>query len=34
MSVRDAADYVSARLGVKRRMVYQLAMRLSQAREE
>lgn len=29
MSVRDAADYVSTRLGVKRRPVYQLAMRLS-----
>lgn len=29
MSVRDAADFVSARLGVKRRTVYQLAMRLS-----
>jgi 16S rRNA (cytidine1402-2'-O)-methyltransferase len=29
MSVRDAADYVSARLGVKRRPVYQLAMRLT-----
>jgi 16S rRNA (cytidine1402-2'-O)-methyltransferase len=29
MSVRDAADYVSARFGVKRRPVYQLAMRLS-----
>ncbi|WP_346346562.1 16S rRNA (cytidine(1402)-2'-O)-methyltransferase [Thetidibacter halocola] len=31
MSVRDAADAVSARLGVKRRVVYQLAMRLSGA---
>lgn len=29
MSVRDAADFVSARFGVKRRPVYQLAMRLS-----
>ncbi len=29
MSVRDAADYVSTRFGVKRRPVYQLAMRLS-----
>jgi 16S rRNA (cytidine1402-2'-O)-methyltransferase len=29
MSVRDAADYVSAQFGVKRRPVYQLAMRLS-----
>ncbi|WGW05371.1 16S rRNA (cytidine(1402)-2'-O)-methyltransferase [Tropicibacter oceani] len=28
MSVRDAADYVSARLGVKRRAVYQLAMQM------
>ena len=34
MSVRDAADYVSARFGVKRRPVYQLAMRLSQSAEE
>ncbi|MGP6087701.1 16S rRNA (cytidine(1402)-2'-O)-methyltransferase [Antarctobacter jejuensis] len=31
MSVRDAADYVSARFGVKRRPVYQLAMRMSAA---
>jgi len=30
MSVRDAADYVSARFGVKRRAVYQMAMRLTQ----
>lgn len=30
MSVRDAADFVSAKLGVKRRPVYQLAMRLSE----
>lgn len=30
MSVRDAADFVSARFGVKRRPVYQLAMRLSE----
>lgn len=29
MSVRDAADYVSTRFGVKRRPVYQLAMRHS-----
>ncbi|MBV7394855.1 16S rRNA (cytidine(1402)-2'-O)-methyltransferase [Mameliella alba] len=29
MSVRDAADFVSARFGVKRRPVYQMAMRLS-----
>ena len=29
MSVRDAADFVSTRLAVKRRPVYQLAMRLS-----
>ncbi|MBP0482226.1 16S rRNA (cytidine(1402)-2'-O)-methyltransferase [Sagittula sp. M10.9X] len=29
MSVRDAADYVSTRYGVKRRPVYQLAMRLA-----
>lgn len=34
MSVRDAADYVSARFGVKRRPVYQLAMRLSAARDD
>lgn len=32
MSVRDAADYVSTRFGVKRRPVYQLAMRLSPPR--
>ena len=32
MSVRDAADYVSTRYGVKRRPVYQMAMRL--AKEE
>ncbi len=31
MSVRDAADFVSARFGVKRRPVYQMAMRLSQS---
>lgn len=30
MSVRDAADFVSARFGVKRRPVYQLAMRLTE----
>lgn len=29
LSVRDAADLVSARLGVKRRMVYQMAMQLA-----
>jgi 16S rRNA (cytidine1402-2'-O)-methyltransferase len=29
MSVRDAADYVSATFGVKRRPVYQMAMRLA-----
>ncbi|WP_425073020.1 16S rRNA (cytidine(1402)-2'-O)-methyltransferase [Sagittula sp. S175] len=29
MSVRDAADYVSTRFGVKRRPVYQMAMRLT-----
>lgn len=34
MSVRDAADYVSARFGVKRRPVYQLAMRLSAGADE
>lgn len=34
MSVRDAADFVSARLGVKRRVVYQLAMRLSGGRPQ
>ncbi len=34
MSVRDAADYVSARFGVKRRPVYQLAMRLSAETDE
>lgn len=33
MSVRDVADHVSARHGVKRRMVYQLAMRLSQSED-
>ncbi|SMX38966.1 Ribosomal RNA small subunit methyltransferase I [Maliponia aquimaris] len=33
MSVRDAADYVAARLGVKRRTVYQLAMRLSDGKQ-
>ena len=33
MSVRDAADMVSARLGVKRRPVYQLAMRLAAEQE-
>ncbi|MFW2541296.1 16S rRNA (cytidine(1402)-2'-O)-methyltransferase [Primorskyibacter sp. 2E107] len=31
MSVRDAADSVSARLGVKRRPVYQLAMQMAKA---
>ncbi len=30
MSVRDAADHVSAALGVKRRPVYQMAMKLAQ----
>lgn len=34
MSVRDAADYVSTRFGVKRRPVYQLAMRLSAGTDE
>lgn len=34
MSVRDAADYVAARFGVKRRPVYQLAMRLAGDRAE
>ncbi|MGR3367615.1 MAG: 16S rRNA (cytidine(1402)-2'-O)-methyltransferase [Sagittula sp.] len=29
MTVRDAADYVSTRFGVKRRPVYQMAMRLA-----
>lgn len=33
MSVRDAADFVSTKLGVKRRPVYQLAMRLSEERD-
>jgi 16S rRNA (cytidine1402-2'-O)-methyltransferase len=33
LSVRDAADFVSAKLGVKRRPVYQLAMRLSDERD-
>lgn len=33
LSVRDAADFVSAKLGVKRRPVYQLAMRLSNERD-
>ncbi|MEQ5871491.1 16S rRNA (cytidine(1402)-2'-O)-methyltransferase [Sagittula sp. NFXS13] len=33
MSVRDAADYVAARYGFKRRPVYQMAMRLSESRE-
>jgi 16S rRNA (cytidine1402-2'-O)-methyltransferase len=33
MSVRDTADFVSAKLGVKRRPVYQLAMRLAQEKD-
>lgn len=33
MSVRDAADYVALRFGVKRRPVYQLAMRLAAERD-
>lgn len=33
LSVRDAADFVSATFGVKRRPVYQLAMRLAKERE-
>lgn len=33
MSVRDAADAVSGKLGVKRREVYQLAMRIASERE-
>ncbi|KUF12851.1 16S rRNA methyltransferase [Pseudoponticoccus marisrubri] len=33
MSVRDAADFVSVQLGVKRRPVYQLAMRLAAERD-
>lgn len=34
MSVRDAADYVSARFSLKRRPVYQLAMRLAAERDK
>ncbi len=34
MSVRDAADYVAAQLGQKRRPIYQLAMRIAADRED
>jgi len=34
MSVRDVADHISAKLGVKRRTVYQMAMRLDAARKD
>ena len=34
MTVRDVADTLSQRFGVKRRMVYQLAMRLDAERKD
>jgi 16S rRNA (cytidine1402-2'-O)-methyltransferase len=34
MTVRDVADAVSSRLGVKRRVVYQMAMRLAEQRKD